>query len=249
MTAPRADSRSLALALASEHPQASLPCPACAASVKGVNLASHLERTHAGAAVESRDAGGLPTWRGVDRGSRGALLGLAVSTWVLVVLLIGVGGVRDDLGAGVLVTIGVVAFVPGLLSIGGLIPATLELDGERLRLRRGLGLLVREVRLTAPLETGGLRGPALSALGTNAGAPESAPVEEVAVGRYLRARDGSRSITVSAAKGTALEKHWAPQGWRASGPARTCDIAIDRAAMAQLEHHLASRGLLTPRDV
>ncbi len=248
MTAPPADSRALALALAGAFPHALLPCPLCAASVKGVNLASHLERPHAGAAPESRSPGGMPTWRGVDRASRGALLGLAVFTWVVVVLLIGVVGVRDDLGAGVLVTIGVLALVPGLLSIAGLLPATLELDGEHLKLRLALGLVTREVRLTGPLETGGLRATALSALGTNAAAPENAPVEEVAAGRYLRVHDGSRSVTVGAAKGTGLEKHWAPAGWRAAGPARSWDITVDRTAMAQLEHHLAARGLLAPRE-
>ena len=37
-----------ALALAGAHPGAMLPCPGCGASVKGENLARHIERTHGG---------------------------------------------------------------------------------------------------------------------------------------------------------------------------------------------------------
>ena len=38
-----------ALALAAAHPGAMLPCPGCGASVRGENLARHIERTHGGA--------------------------------------------------------------------------------------------------------------------------------------------------------------------------------------------------------
>jgi hypothetical protein len=51
-------------ALADSHPAAMLPCPGCGASVRGENLARHLETTHGG----SPD-GGLPSRLRVEPGA------------------------------------------------------------------------------------------------------------------------------------------------------------------------------------
>src|SRR5690606_11858336 len=53
-------------ALADQHPERALPCPHCAASVKGENLAKHIRKVHA---ADVGDA--LPTeWRGAYRNGR-----------------------------------------------------------------------------------------------------------------------------------------------------------------------------------
>ena len=53
-----------ALALAAAHPAAMLPCPGCGASVKGENLARHLEKTHGGSPDD-----GLPSRLRVEPGA------------------------------------------------------------------------------------------------------------------------------------------------------------------------------------
>ena len=55
--------------IAKSHPAAQLPCPLCASSVKGENLASHITKVHAGAvspsAAEPRaKIDTVPAWRG-----------------------------------------------------------------------------------------------------------------------------------------------------------------------------------------
>jgi hypothetical protein len=55
----------IARKLATASPQAMLPCPVCAASLRGENLERHLDGKHPGAA--SVDSTTDLVWRGVDR--------------------------------------------------------------------------------------------------------------------------------------------------------------------------------------
>ena len=69
--------------IAKAHPEALLPCPLCASSVKGANLASHITKVHADAtpppaAIPRATIGTVPAWRGSDARALVTLLLLMV---------------------------------------------------------------------------------------------------------------------------------------------------------------------------
>lgn len=235
------DASSHARSLAAAHERAMLPCPICAASVRGTNLASHLER-HAPSTSSSTNSGGLTVWRGADRASRPALIALLLALWLVSIAGFVFLAPIDDVEASSLIAIGLVGFVPLTLSLLDRLPARIESDGKRLRLVWAAGLLSREVSSSAPFEVGRLlerRSPP--------GVSQYSPAEDVAVGQYLRIGTGAHHITVGASKGTGFRKHWAERDWRAGPARRRWDVQLDAPAMVALEYHLASLGLLSPR--
>ncbi|AKF11018.1 hypothetical protein [Sandaracinus amylolyticus] len=220
----------IATQLATAHPESALPCPACGASVHGKNLAPHLATVHRGLAM----VGGPPALGGAD----GRVVVVAAIPFALAALLLGaavvLADVREDVAGGTLagLVIGYLAVV-GLAWLG-VLRARLELDGDEVRLRYALGLLVRRVRLPATVEVG--------ARVMTLGDSSPTPGEEVRVGSYLRLGD---ALTIGAPKGTGTRSHWTR--WRQGSARSRCDITIDRLATIALEYHLASRGALTPR--
>jgi hypothetical protein len=137
-----------------------------------------------------------------------------------------------------------VLFIALLLALFGVFEARLVLEPDQLRLRCGLGLVSRSLRLPVELEVGSLierKDSSLTNLSSNAVA------EDKRVGGYLRLISGGRAITVGAAKAAGLGQHWAAGGWRAGGTRRAWDLSVDREQMVALEYYLAGRGLLQPR--
>lgn len=58
--------------LAALHPESTMPCPLCAATVKGANLARHLGKVHPGQAVDGTSA--KRSWRGPEPTDRASAL-------------------------------------------------------------------------------------------------------------------------------------------------------------------------------
>lgn len=233
---------STARTLATAHPGATLPCPSCAAFVRATNLPSHLESAHglSGAAT----APARFVLQGRDRYARRPLGVLFVAWAVLAGAYVGVTPAFGDWQAGVLGATFVLAFAPLFAALFDWLPARVEIEGARVRLRVLFGLVVRDVTLPARIESGRIleRRPV-----PGTGAMESPPAEEVQIGVFLRLSEGERSVTFGARKAAGLAKGWDASGWARAGAARRWDVTVDRNALVALEYWLASHGLLRPR--
>ncbi|KIG18572.1 hypothetical protein DB30_00257 [Enhygromyxa salina] len=230
--------------LAGAHPQATLPCPGCAASVKAQNLERHLAKLHAGALQAAGGETQRVTLGGADRWIVRPAIGLVV-VWAVVVTGVFASGVAltNPLMAGIGAAL-LVVFTVLLLALLGVFRARLVLEHDHVQLRCGLGLVSRSLQLPTELEVGSLierKDSSLTNLSSNAVA------EDRRVGRYLRLVNGGRAITVGAAKAAGLGQHWAAGGWRAGSKRRGWDISVDRETMIALEYYLAGRGLLQPK--
>jgi hypothetical protein len=232
------DSLSTARDLALRAPQGMLPCPRCAASVRGANLARHLESKHPDGAVAS-------SWSGPDRRVRRPLLVLLVAALAGVVALGAVApGQEPVVGqAPREVVLGFVVIALALLTAGvlstGLVRARLRVHDDALVLRYALGLARRKVRLGgATVESGGLE--RLRGGGSSTG--DSATIE--AAGTYLAVGAGRR-LVIGCRTGTGLRGHWS--GWRQGPKRRRWDIDLDPAAFVGLQYALHRQGLLAPR--
>jgi hypothetical protein len=234
------ESLSTARDLALRAPQGMLPCPVCAASVRGVNLARHLESKHP-------DAPDTSSWSGQDRRVRRPLLGLLVVALVGVVALGAVAPGQDPVvgQAPREVVIGFLVVAFALLAAGvlstGLVKARLSVEDDQLVLRYALGFARRRVRLGgATVESGGLE--RLRSTGNSSSSDYSATIE--AAGTYL-AVDAGRRLVVGCSTGTGLRGHWS--GWRQGPKRRRWDIDLDPAAFVGVQYALHRQGLLAPR--
>jgi hypothetical protein len=232
----------IARSLAAAHPNATLPCPLCSASVNAVNLEQHLGKVHA-TALQDASSGAIVRLTGVDRRIRRPLFALPV-VWLLAALSSVIAGVPLTdasvaiMGAGLLVF----GFVPVFVALRGLVQARIELEGEVVRLIWAFGRTT--VALPAKLESGRLLERAANVLDHQ---HETGPGTDKHAGVYLCLRQDGTSITVGAPKAAGLGKDWAANGW-SKGPARrSWDITVDRNALVAIEYHLAARGLLSPR--
>lgn len=235
----------IARQLAATHPNASLPCPLCAATPKAANFERHLGKAHAEYAHPGGPSPSGPLRvRGVDRS-------LSIPSIVLMVVwgagfmavTITSGGQFSGTTAAIL---GVsCALALGLMgaTFGGLFKATLELDGEVVRVRRLLGLATKQLRLPVKLETGAFMQKKASDI---AAGNENLATVEVRAGAYLRLRNDG-TITIGAPGAPGLGKHWAQKGWSKGKKTRRADIEIDRDGLVALEYRLAARGQLTPK--
>lgn len=224
--------------LAAAHPDASLPCPVCGASLRASNLDGHVAKVHHTSAGPASSPNDPLVLVGVD-GRIARVLAVPVALWVLVVGAVAVLGASLDDRLGIaLAALIVVAFVPLVLALVGLFRARLVLEGDEIRLRYALGLLEARARLPAAIEVG----PRIERRSVPGISGDLA--EDVRAGVYLRLGD---ALTIGARKGTGFRAHWSPDAWR-SGPARRrCDVTLDRLSMIALEYHLASRTALRPR--
>lgn len=237
-----------ALELAAAHPEAALPCPVCAASVRGSNLAGHVRKVHAGTEPATGAARASVTLRGGDRRIIG-LLAIPIVLWVLGVAVLAVTRVTiDDWIAAPFVGSLCVAFALLVPAFFDVYPARLVLDADGVRVRWALGLLERRVRFPLTIEVGGVVERKSSAGMSSYEDDFSVAGDDVKVGTYLRLTgEGGGALTLAVPKGTGLRGHWAPGGWRAGPSRRILDVTLDRASMIAVEYHLASRGLLVPR--
>lgn len=247
-------------------PEHRLPCPGCAASVRGSNLSAHVHRVHLTGPTAM--APGHPIHVGVDRRLRRTGRAL-VALWVAVVAGLAARApdpltvAADALGDGPTAAVarhhaGVLARTPaGLVLLGGL--ALLLLHGIARRSDRARARLVvtdREVVLQHRYGTGIVRvalpapvvsGTLVRRVGGSGGEGSDAPSEayDERVGTYLRIGTGRGDVTVGCPQGTRLRKHWS--GWT-SGPARRrWDVTLEPAELVALQYALAAAGALNPR--
>jgi hypothetical protein len=232
------DIDALALRLAEARPDAALPCPHCAASVKASNLSRHLAGVHAGLRADAA------SWTGEDHAIQ--RWALATNVACVAILFAGIATVPDHdrlLLALFAPALGSVLLV-GVLSVFGRLPATLAIDGDELVLRYAFGLA--RIRVPLPprsIETGALH----ERRSVYPGGSDNGPTYDVRVGSYLRLSGPRASLTLGTKSGTGFRKHWAPQGW-AQGAARLrVDVVLAPTALVAIEYLLAERGALEPR--
>lgn len=237
----------IARQLAAAHPQATLPCPLCPATVKAANLERHLGKTHAAVVgPETAIAPGSLRLSGADRRIRVPLVGLMI-LWALAIAALAVLHVAiTDLRAGILGVSLLACFVLLFAALGDLFKARLEVEDERLRLRWGLGLGSRTVRLPAKIVCGRLLERKHS---PSAGSFESGGSVDVDAGAYLELSSGGTTITVGSPNAAGVGKRWTAQGWSPGKKRRLWDIHVDYSSLVAIEYHLAARGQLTPRQI
>jgi hypothetical protein len=220
-----------------------LPCPLCAAGLRGENLEKHLAKVHAGAGQTSPEAEAF-VWVGPSRRVPVvAFVALAVAILWVVATKSGMIPVSGEAVVVVAGGLGLVFFALLALSETDRLSARLVFDGESLNLSRSLGLRCRSVSLPAELEVGSAweKWSTAYRVGddyywTNQG--------DRRVGGYLRIFSGSKSITVIASN-TSVKEFWSPKGLQI-GPKRfRGDIKLDAAEFVVLEYLLASRGMLS----
>lgn len=230
----------IARSLAAAHPNATLPCPECAAVVNAGNLDRHLGKVHPTVPLESPpDA--IVRLTGVDHRIRRPLYVLPIMWAIAVTIVFAMGGPINDTIMAIIGASLLLHCAPLVAAMLGVFRAHLELDGEHVRLRWGFGRST--IQLPAELESGGWVERRASVLDHQ---QETGSAQDENVGAYLRLSQGNAVITVGAHEGVGLRKHWAAGGWRKGPKRRSCDIRVDRNALVAIEYHLAARGLLIP---
>jgi hypothetical protein len=235
-----------ASALAKDHPDALLPCPRCAASVKGANLLQHLRKVHDQAPDAGAPADGYAPL--VLRGTDGRLRPVLLVLLVLCGLTFGATITLVANPSAVVLPLFAALVLPLALALArelsGRVPATLTLDDNGVRLAGPFGVAVRTLPYTLTLTSGALletrvRHPAF--------AWHDAEGEHVQTGMYVQLTREGRRITAAARKTHGLGKHWAPNGWVAGAAARRFDVRLSSTDMVLLTYVLAGRGLLTAK--
>jgi hypothetical protein len=222
--------------IAKSHPGALLPCPFCASSGKGENLAGHLTKVHANAplppaAIPSEKIVTVPAWRGADARAVVTLLVALIPFGLAMVACIALEQPR------VLQIASLIAFALVLVLVFAAwfrkIPARLALAENAIVLR---GLVAkRSVDLPCEIEAGTIRDSRPEAI--HGSTDYNTPSVSFDAGTYLRFA-GAREIVVACrAKASYLG---APKG-----PKRTSwDIELPREAFVALQYALVERGLL-----
>ena len=244
---PVASTIATALNLARSHPEALLPCPRCAAHVKGANLGRHLEKVHGGEAAARE----VWSWRGEDH----AIIPLSripLAAWALVTSGAALGG-WSSTGPVTTLWVGalLLAFVFLIVAHLGWLPATLSLDGDVLRLGYVFGLRRREVPLgDASIEVGGAldRRPSAVTASLSTRLPAEGRYEDVDAGGYLRLEAGGASIVVTTPKGLGMRSLWDDRDFGAGEKRRRWDVTLPRPALVALQYELAARGKLRVRE-
>ncbi|MEV7396473.1 hypothetical protein [Aeromicrobium sp. NPDC092404] len=225
--------------LASERPDRPVPCPECAAQVKGANLERHLAKTHDGA-VGAHEA----RWGGPERvGSRWLLvLVLAAATGAAVYTA--TSGDPDDriiLGAAAVASLAIVVW--GAVAWGvPLFPGRLRVDESGAVLRHSFGLARRRLSSIDKVVIGTAMESRPSG---NSGNDDSYASVDVRVGGYLQMRGGRRQITVHCPSAGGVRSTWA--GWEQGKKRKRLDITLDPREFVALQLALWERGTLSPR--
>ena len=236
---------------AAANPEANLPCPACATSLKGANVDRHLREKHpdaVSAAPGSTDAD--LTLVGLDHRIRRTFAGLAVVWFVVVGVAMftdpSPSVVGDDPSLAeiarepvvILVAVGLlVVVVIAALRAATVFRARLTVTRKGVVLSHRLGTGRRQVSLPAAVETGTLF------IRRNTGNHGGGTVE-VRSGAYLRIGEGRRSITVGCPHAAGVRKHWV--GWTPGKRRKWWDVDLSAPAFVELQYALAEAGCLVP---
>lgn len=222
--------------MAKAHPDALLPCPLCASSVKGANLASHFTKVHAGAtpppaAIPRATIGTVPAWRGSDARALVTLLLLMIPALIGAIgtLVLDLPRATHAPFAIAFLLLLVLVFVALLRKV----PAKIALAENAIVLR---GLVARRsVDLPCEIETGTIRDSRPDAIHTSP--DHNAPSVEFDAGTYLRFAGPHEIVVACRAKAARLGA--------ARGPKRkSWDIELPREAFVALQYELIDRGLL-----
>lgn len=236
----------IARGIAGAYPDAMLPCPVCAASLKARNLDRHLVDVHQ-LSPTLAPPGLVLELVGVDRRIFWWLLVPGLS-WLagaaaLTVLQATVGFALSDGVAIPFVALLLVSLTLPTLAAFNLFRAKLVLNQGTLELRYAFGLLTHRLTLPAVLEAGSLWAGRQAA---GMSSYEHSVTEDVRVGSYLRLSNEQVAITVGCKGGTELRKHWDGSGIRSGPRRRRWDITLDRVSSVKLQYHLAAQHALTP---
>ncbi len=222
--------------IATSHPDALLPCPFCASSVNGGNLASHLAKVHANAAIPpaaipSATIFSVPAWRGVDARVVVALLVALIPLGLLAIATFALELPR------VLQVVSLVAFNVALALVFVAwfrkIPARLALADNAIVLR---GLVSRRsVDLPCEIDAGTIRDSRPDPL--YGSSDVNTPSITFDAGTYLRFAGPHDLVVACRAKASHLG---APKGAKRT----SWDIELPREAFVALQYALVERGLL-----
>ncbi len=225
--------------LAAELPDSSVPCPVCAAAVKGANLERHLSKTHGGG------AGSAPhesRWGGPERVSSRRLLALGFLATGIGVYTAIVDNQNDRVVLGSLAFAAFTSIVWGSVAWSvPLFPGRLRVDHRGALLRHSFGLGRRRLRSIDQVVLGSAWESRPSG---NSGDDYSASVDE-RIGTYLELRRGRRGIRVHCRTGGAVRATWT--GWDQGKRRKRLDITLDRSEFVALQLALWELGVLTPR--
>lgn len=237
---------SIARRLAELHPTAMLPCPACAAEVKGENLDKHLRKVHA---QELGESSGPLVLAGEDRRI------IMVSLVVLLVTMFGtipvVALAPADLGrplAGVaaVLLLGALAFMVAALL--GKFRAQVSVDDDGIHTKWLLGLGSRGVTFPVKIATGGLKRRQSNSTNPLSRDPDLFTQSTVhSAGGYLELIGANNRIVLGAKNGPRLAKYWDEATFTKSTPRFSWDVQLDAAQLAQVQYILADRGTLRVR--
>lgn len=226
--------------LAAARPDAQVPCPVCAAGVKGLNLERHLAKVHPGPAVVADPA----RWSGPERVGSRRLLALGLLVAVAAGAYAVASGEQDDrVILGGIAAAAVPSIVWAVVAGGApLFPGRLRVDGRGALLRHSFGLGRRRLRTLDRVVLGSAweRRPA-----GDTGGEDSDGSVDARVGVYLQLGSGRRRITVHCRTGGAMRTTWA--GWEQGPKRRRLDITLDRAEFVALQLALWDLDLLTAR--
>lgn len=231
-----------ALRLGAERPGATVPCPGCAAEVKGVNLDRHLARTHGGTSADVAAHGSR--WRGRERVGSRWFLGLTILAALGAAVFTVLTGEQDDrviLGAGFLLSLGMIVWA----AVGWgapLFPGSLRVDERGALLRHSYGLGRRRLRTVDAVVLGSAWE---SRPAGSSGNDDSYESVDARVGVYLQLRNGRRSITVHCTSAGPVRSTWS--GWQQGPRRKRLDITLDRTGFVALQLALWDLGLLAPR--
>ncbi|MDQ3989125.1 MAG: hypothetical protein M3291_08005 [Actinomycetota bacterium] len=228
--------------LAATQPEATMPCPLCAASVKGANLDRHLGKVHPGHMTGPRSA--ERSWRGPERLIARPLVIVPILAVLGSLTLISVTGEVDQalvFGSGGALSIGLI-LTYFVLEDAPLFRGRLSVQGESLVLSHTLGLRRRRLARVDRVETGSAYDVRSSSSG---GDGTGGQTTEEPVGMYLKLHGGRRHITVRCKQSAGFRKTWT--GWEQAARSRRWHITLAPADFVALQYILSELGILTLR--
>lgn len=233
--------------LGGQYPDHLLPCPECAAEVKGANLTKHLRKVHE---VEDGGSGEPLELAGSD--SRIVLVSLAVLLATMFGTIAVVALAPADLGrplAGVsaVVLLGALGFM--LAAFDGRFRAFVTVENSGVRVSWLLGFASHTVTFPVTVSTGGVRRRRSSNANPLSRDPDYVlPGTVESAGGYiaLTGANGGR-VVLGAKNGPRLGAYWDPSTFENAGPRFSWDVQLDAAQLAQIQYVLAERGLLRVR--
>lgn len=248
----------VAEARANVWPDERLPCPACAASLKGDNLARHLTEKHPG--LVAADPNGPSRFGGVDRRIRRWYwiggVALLAAFGAMVVRHTGPTGVlsadQQQLPAGeqlrllatspaglVLLAALASTVIVVVAHLAKVFRATVVVDQDEIRLRHRVGTGSVRVGLTdVTVETGTL----YERHSLHSSGEGGSGTIDVDFGTYLRLARRRRAITVGCATSTELRKHWS--GWTKGPRRKRWDVTLSAPDFVALQYALADQAVL-----